>query len=158
MTSSHSAPDERPSLYERLGGYEAIHTFAAAALRKGFAHPVIGHYWQQMSESTFHKEHINFVDFLVVHWGGKANYRGRDMITAHRGMGVTEEHWVAMFDCLHACYDDFGVPAELREEIDEFFHKFKPHIVGSPSFRDVALANPEMDITKGMSSVGVNWP
>lgn len=78
MTSSHSAPDERPSLYERLGGYEAIHTFAAAALRKGFAHPVIGHYWQQMSESTFHKEHINFVDFLVVHWGGKANYRGGD--------------------------------------------------------------------------------
>lgn len=158
MTNSTMNLDEPRSLYERLGGYDAIHAFAAAALRKAFSHPVIAHYWQQMSESSFHREHINFVDFLSAEWGGKAKYRGRDMITAHRGMGVTEAHWQAMFDCLYACYEDFNIPTELRVEINATFQKFKPHIVGSPSFRDVALAHPEMDITKGIASVGIQWP
>jgi hemoglobin len=111
-----------------------------------------------MSESTFFKEHINFVDFLSAHWGGNVRYRGRDMVTAHRGMGLTDVHWKAMFECLDACYEDFNLAPELREEINTFFEKFKPAVVGSPSYRDVVLANPDMDVTKGMRSVGVDWP
>lgn len=153
-----SAAPAQPSLYERLGGYDAIFVFAGAALKKAMAHPDIGHIWAHMSESTFYKEHINFVDFLSAQWGGNVRYRGRDMVTAHRGMGLTEVHWNAMFDCLYACYDDFGLPQGLRDEINATFEKFKPAVVGSPSYRDVVLAHPEIDVTKGMKSVGVIWP
>jgi len=31
-------------------------------------------------------------------------------------------------------------------------------VIGSPSYRDVVLAHPEMDPAKGMKSVGVIWP
>lgn len=158
MSQNEDHPKNQDSLYARLGGYDSIYVFAAAALRKGMAHPKIGHIWRHMSESTFHKEHINFVDFLAVEWGGNAQYRGRDMVTAHRGMGLTEEHWNAMFECLYECYDEFNLPQNLRDEINETFNKYKSVVVGSPSFRDVALAHPEMDITKGMKSVGVHWP
>lgn len=148
----------QPSLYERLGGYDAIYVFAGAALKKAMAHPDTGHIWAHMSESTFFKEHINFVDFLAAQWGGNVRYRGRDMITAHRGMGLTDVHWRAMFDVLNECYDEFGLPQILREEINASFEKFKPAVVGSPSYRDVVLAHPEIDVTKGMKSVGVTWP
>lgn len=147
-----------PSLYERVGGYDGIYEFAGAALRKGMAHPVTGHIWAHMSESTFQKEHINFVDFLASHWGGNVLYRGRDMATTHRGMGLTEEHWNAMFETIYECYDEFGVPQEVRDEINVFLEQFKPVVVGSPSYRDVVLAHPEMCIGKGMKSVGVHWP
>ena len=150
--------DEKPSLYTRLGGYDAIYVFAGESLKKAMMHPDIGHIWAHMSESTFYKEHINFVDFLCEHWGGNVRYRGRDMITTHRGMGLTDKHWNAMFDCMEECYDQFGLPTELREEINTFLEQFKPAVVGSPSYRDVVLANPDIDITKGMSSVGVIWP
>lgn len=150
--------DPKPSLYSRLGGYDAIYQFAAEALRKAMAHPDIGHIWDHMSESTFQKEHINFVDFLSAQWGGNVLYRGRDMVTTHRGMGLTEVHWKAMFDCLESCYEDFQLPQELREEINATFNRFKPAVVGSPSYRDVVLAHARMDITKGMRSVGVVWP
>ncbi|MGW4337475.1 group I truncated hemoglobin [Rhodococcus koreensis] len=153
-----SSTDPQPSLYERLGGYDAIYIFAAEALKKGMAHPDIGHIWAHMSESTFYKEHINFVDFLSAQWGGNVRYRGRDMLTAHRGMGLTEVHWNAMFDCLYECYDQIGLPQGLRDEIDASFNKYKPAIVGSPSYRDVVLEHPEIDVTKGMKSVGVMWP
>lgn len=150
--------DQQDSLYTRLGGYDAIYVFAAEALKKAMAHPAIGHIWAHRSESSFYTEHINFVDFLAQHWGGNVRYRGRDMVTVHRGMGLTDDHWSAIFDCLDACYEQFDVPPELRAEITVFFERFKPSVVGSPSFRDVVLAHPEMDATKGMKSVGVIWP
>ncbi|MGQ3056346.1 MAG: group I truncated hemoglobin [Nevskia sp.] len=158
MSESSNPPPAAASLYARLGGYDAIYVFAARALQKAMAHPDIGHIWAHMSESTFQKEHINFVDFLSRQWGGNARYRGRDMVTAHRGMGLTEVHWRAMFDCLHACYAEFGLPAELQAEINATFERYKPAVVGSPSYRDVVLAHPEMDVTRGMGSVGMVWP
>ena len=148
----------QPSLYERLGGYDAIYSFAGLILRKCMEHPAIGHIWSHMSESTFQKEHINIVGYLAEHRGGQAKYRGRDMVTAHRGMGLTEVHWQAVFECLDACYEDAKVPADIREEVNAFLTKFKPAVIGSPSYRDVVLAHPEMDVAKGMKSVGITWP
>ena len=159
QSGSIQAPEEqKASLYERLGGYDAIHKFAGEILKTCMKHPDIGHIWSHMSESTFMKEHINFVDFLAVHWGGNAQYRGRDMVTAHRGMGLTEVHWNAVLESLDECYAKYGVPQDIAEEVTAFLTKFKPAVIGSPSYRDVVLAHPEMDITKGMKSVGVNWP
>lgn len=158
MNEEQQPPTPTPSLYTRLGGYDAIYQFAAASLRKAMAHPAIGHIWSHMSESTFFKEHINFVDFLSEQWGGNVRYRGRDMVTTHRGMGLTEVHWKAMFDCLEECYAEFGLAPDLQAEINATFEKFKPAVVGSPSYRDVVLAHPEMDITKGMRAAGVIWP
>lgn len=80
-----AAPDPQPSLYERLGGYDAIYVFAAQALKKAMSHPDIMHIWAHMSEDTFHKEHINFVDFLSAQWGGHVKYRGRDMVRPTAG-------------------------------------------------------------------------
>lgn len=159
MTEQQSSNGQQQlSLYTRLGGYDAIHQFAGAVLRKTMAHPAIGHIWAHMSESTFQKEHINFVDFLCLHWGGNTVYRGRDMVTAHRGMGLTEVHWQAVMDCMEECYDDYALPQDLRKEVNDFIVKFKPAVIGSPSYRDVVLAHPEMDVAKGMKSVGISWP
>jgi len=158
MTDQQPSMEQQPSLYTRLGGYDVIYQFAGAVLRKTMGHPAIGHIWAHMSESTFQKEHINFVDFLSEHWGGSAKYRGRDMVTAHRGMGLTEVHWQAVLDCLEECYNDYELAPDLRKEVNDFLIKFKPAVIGSPSYRDVVLAHPEMDPAKGMKSVGVIWP
>lgn len=158
MTDTQQSTPATPSLYERVGGYDGIYQFAAVAIKKGMMHPDIGHIWDHMSESNFYKEHINFTDFLAAHWGGNVRYRGRDMVTVHRGMGLTEVHWNAMFDCLDETYEEFGVPNDIREEINAFMGRFKPAVVGSPSYRSVVLENPDMDVTKGMKSVGVHWP
>lgn len=155
MNSTHP---EQASLYERLGGYDAIYTFAAAALKKAMLHPKIGHIWAHTTESSFMREHINFVDFLCVHWGGNGVYRGRDMVTTHRGMGLTEMHWEVMFETIEECFNEFEVPQDLRKEVVAFFMQFKPVVIGSPSFREVVMSHPDMDITKGMKSVGVIWP
>ena len=149
---------QKPSLYERLGGYDAVYAFAGEVLKTCMKHPDIGHIWAHVSESSFQKEHINFVDFLCKHWGGNTVYRGRDMVTAHRGMGLTEVHWKAVFESINECYENFNVPQDIREEVTAFLTQFKPAVIGSPSYRDVVLSHPDMDVTKGMKSVGIHWP
>ena len=147
-----------PSLYTRLGGYDAIYELTAVALKKAMQHPAIGHIWAHTSESSFYREHSNFTDFLSALWGGKVRYRGRDLVTTHRGMGLTEQHWRAMLEIVDECYEEFGVAEDIRGQINASFEKLKPSIIGSPSYRDVVLAHPEMDVTKGMKSVGLIWP
>lgn len=50
------------------------------------------------------------------------------------------------------------VPQDIREEVTAFLTQFKPAVIGSPSYRDVVLSHPDMDVTKGMKSVGIHWP
>ena len=80
------------------------------------------------------------------------------MVTAHRGMGLTEVHWKAVFESIDECYENFDVPQDIREEVTAFLGQFKPAVIGSPSYRDVVLSHPDMDVTKGMKSVGIHWP
>ncbi len=149
---------ETPSLYERVGGYDAVHFMAGIALSRAIQDPRIGEFWAHITEASLKEEHANFVDFLCHLWGGPASYRGRDMVTAHRGMGVKDEHWDVLFDVIRGCNTEFGVPADLAAELEESLQRLKPSIVGSPTYREVILAHPDMDITKGMRSVGVVWP
>jgi len=153
-----SAATEQACLYERLGGYDAIATFAAEVVKRAMLDDTIGDYWDHKSEDEVFEEVSNFVDWLSAHWGGPARYHGRDLVTVHRGMGVTEEHWDALFALIDKAYDDFALPHDLREEVDTFLRAFKPAIVGSPSYRQVVIDHPDMDISKGMKSVGVHWP
>jgi len=153
-----STETKEPTLYQKLGGYDNISAFSSAAFRKAFSHPKIKHIWAHMGEDRFHEEHKNFSDFLAREWGGPIVYKGRSMLTAHRGMGLTQEHWDGMMDCLYATYEDFGLPKDLQIEINATMDKFKGQVLGSPSFRDVVVSHPEMDPIKGMRSVGVFWP
>lgn len=146
------------SLYQKLGGYNNISAFSSAAFKKAFVHPSIKHIWAHMGEDRFLEEHKNFSDFLAREWGGPIIYKGRSMLTAHRGMGLTQEHWDGMMDCLYATYEEFGLPKELQEQVNATMDKFKSSVIGSPSYRDVVAEHPNMDMIKGMRSVGVIWP
>jgi hemoglobin len=119
-------------------------------------HPDIGHIWAHV-RIVIPERAYQLSSIFCKHWGGNTVYRGRDMVTAHRGMGLTEVHWKAVFESIDECYENFNVPQDIREEVTAFLTQFKPAVIGSPSYRDV-VAHPDMDVTKGMKSVGIHWP
>lgn len=149
---------EQATLYERLGGWNSIYAFSVTGLKHAIEHPALAPFWQHATEDMIQHETLNLIDFLATRWGGPNTYRGKDMVTTHRGMGVTEDHWDALFEALEQTYNEFGLPQELRDEVNTDLQELKPAIVGSPAYREVILANPDIDIMKGMKSVGVHWP
>jgi hemoglobin len=79
-------------------------------------HPDIGHIWAHV-RIVIPERAYQLRRFLCKHWGGNTVYRGRDMVTAHRGMGLTEVHWKAVFESIDECYENFNVPQDIREEV-----------------------------------------
>lgn len=149
---------EQASLYERLGGLEALETFAQVVVKRCMVDDTIGHIWDHLTEDVVQKEISGFVDWMSEYWGGPRKYTGPDMATVHRGMGVTEEYWDALFAIIDDCYVEFGLAQELIDEVDPFLRSFKPAIVGSPTFKEIVRDNPDIDVFAGMKSVGVTWP
>ncbi|WP_111510872.1 group I truncated hemoglobin [Mycobacterium kyogaense] len=150
---------EQASLYDRIGGLEAVQFLARTLVTRAILNPTIGHVWNHKTEAEVQEEISGFVEFLGMHWGGPHTYHGPDMATSHRGMGITEEYWDALFnDIVTPAFEEFSIPQREAEEIDAFLRSFKSVVVGSPRFREVLQSNPDMDVMQGMKSVGVVWP
>lgn len=150
--------EQKESLYTRIGGYDAIYVFAEDVISRLMNNDEIGHIWNHLSQDHVFREHQNFVDWLCEHWGGPAMFRGRDLETVHRGMGITERYWDILFEIINDAYEKFETPQDLRDEVNAFLKGFKSQVVGSPSFRETVRGPDGQGFTGGMESYGVKWP
>jgi hemoglobin len=117
------------TLYERLGGYDAICAVANDLLPRLQADPRLGRYWQHRGEDGVKREKQLLIDFLCSSAGGPLYYTGRDMKTSHKGMKVSESDWTAFLKHLNATLDAFKVPQAERSEVLGFINSTKADIV-----------------------------
>jgi hemoglobin len=112
-----SAGAEEKSLYQRLGGYDAI-----AAVSDEF----IGRLASDEQEkrffvgiSTDSKKQIRqlLVDLVCKSTGGPCYYIGRDMKAAHAGAGITKSDWDRSLKIFSEVLDKFKVPATEQQEL-----------------------------------------
>ncbi len=121
--------DEGKSLYERLGGYNAITAVANDLLPRLRADPQLGRFWAHRGEDGVIREKQLLIDFLCASTGGPMYYRGRDMALAHRGMRISESDWNAMLGHAGATLAKFQVPAAEQGEVVAFVQSLKKEIV-----------------------------
>ncbi len=102
------------SLYERLGGKEAI-----TAVVEEF----VGNIAADSRINTFFKDtnipHLKkmLVEQICEATGGPIKYTGLDMKTAHKGMGVSSAHFNALVEDLAKALDKFKVPEKEKGEL-----------------------------------------
>jgi hemoglobin len=72
------------------------------------------------------------VDQLCAATGGPCAYTGRDMKTAHAGLGITAADWDAQAKLLVATLDKFNVPAKEKDEVLALVSTLKKDIVDKP--------------------------
>ncbi len=85
--------DGTKTLYERLGGYNAIAAVANDLLSRLRADPQLGRFWAHRGEDGVMREKQLLIDFLCASAGGPMYYRGRDMVLVHRGMRISDSDW-----------------------------------------------------------------
>lgn len=117
------------SLYERLGGYDALSAVTNDLAARLVADPKLGRFWAHRGKDGIEREVQLIVDFLVAETGGPLYYRGRDMKLSHVGMRIDEEDWRALLTHLGATLDKFQVPAAERQEVEAFIAGTKKDIV-----------------------------
>jgi hemoglobin len=117
------------TLYSRLGGYDAIAAVADDLLPRLMADTQLARFWQHRGEDGLRREKQLLIDFLCASAGGPLYYRGREMATAHRGMGISEGDWAVFLTHVKATLEKFAVPARERGETLAFLESTKEDIV-----------------------------
>jgi hemoglobin len=118
------------SLYERLGGYDAIAAATDDLLLKRLVNdPELGVYWKGKSEDSLRNDRQLIVDFMVAAAGGPAYYRGRDMKTAHAGLGITDREWDLFMGHARATLAQLNVPERETHEVLGALESLKSDVV-----------------------------
>jgi len=95
------------TVFEKLGGADAIDAAVDIFYRKVLADDRISHFFDAVDMSNQHKKQKAF---LTMAFGGPNHYTGKDMRAAHKGMNLTEEHFGAVAEALVATLQDLKVP------------------------------------------------
>ena len=117
------------TLYQRLGGYDAISAVANDLLPRLQADARLARFWQNRGEDGVKREKQLLIDFLCSSAGGPMYYTGRDMKTSHKGMKISEADWSAFLGHLHATLAAFQVPQAERDDVVAFVQSTKADIV-----------------------------
>ena len=117
------------TLYERLGGYDAIAAVANDLLPRLMSDSQLGRFWENRGEDGIDREKQLLIDYLCSNAGGPLLYTGRDNKTSHRGMGISESDWEKFVDHLNATLDKFQLPQQERSDVIAFIESTKSDIV-----------------------------
>lgn len=117
------------TLYERLGGYDAISAVVNVLLPRLREDPQLARFWQHRGEDSLNRSKQLLIDFLCSGAGGPLYYTGRDMKTTHKGMGISESDWSAFLGHLHATLESFQVHQAERDEVVAFIQSTKKDMV-----------------------------
>jgi hemoglobin len=121
--------DGKKTLYERLGGYDAIAAVAKDLLARLRSDPQLGRFWAHRAEDSVQREQQLLIDFLCASAGGPMYYRGRDMALSHRGMRISESDWNVFLGHAAATLAKFKVPEAEQRDVVAFVQSLKKDIV-----------------------------
>jgi hemoglobin len=119
-----------PSLYKRLGGYDAIAAVTDEFITRMAADKQLNRFLVGLSEDSKGRLRQRVVDLSCFATGGPCIYTGRDMKTSHKGLGITESDWTLAVKHLTDALDKFQVPAKEKGEFLAIISAQKPDIVG----------------------------
>ena len=123
-------PDQEKTLYERLGGYDAIAAVANDLLPRLENDTQLGRFWANRGDDGIAREKQLLIDYLCTSAGGSLLYTGRDMLTSHRGMGITDSDWELFIGHLKATLAEFQVPQPEQDDVLAFIDSTRADIVG----------------------------
>jgi len=118
--SGSMSPQEKKSLYTRLGGYDAIALVVDDFITRLATDKRFERFFAGFSTDSKKRLRQHILDQFCVATGGPCVYMGRDMKTTHTGLGITEADWDAAAKHLVAALDKYKVPQAEKDELMAF--------------------------------------
>ena len=120
------------SLYDRLGKKKAIAAVVDAFVGKVAADNRINKFFADTAKDPKRLKAFKgkLVDQICQASGGPCKYKGKDMVTAHKGMNISDADFNALVEDLVAALDQFHVGATEKNELLGALGPMKGDIVG----------------------------
>ena len=112
--AARAARHKAKPLYERLGGREAINAVTKEIIELHFTEPLTKPLTNGVDKAKL-IEHVT--EWLCTASGGPGNYKGRDMVTAHTHLNMTDVHFMAAGEQIMRVLKKFNVPEPEIQEV-----------------------------------------
>jgi hemoglobin len=125
------APAAERSLYDRLGGQPAVQAVAGGLVDSILADNRVNKWFTHAAASPANTDayKAKLTEFICQNTGGPCKYTGPDMVSVHKGRGVTSEAFDAVVQDLVAVLDKFKVPQHEKAELLAILGPLKSSIV-----------------------------
>jgi len=121
--------EQAPSLYKRLGGYDAIAAVVDDFLVRLRDDPKFGRFGGGRATGSLKRARQLIVEQICEAAGGPCFYIGRDMKSSHAGLQITTEEWESAGKHMAAALDKFKVPEKEKGEVLALIEKTRADIV-----------------------------
>jgi len=115
------------TLYDRLGRREGITGITRQLIKNHLANPVVSNRYSQIKDMD--RIERNVIDFFCAGSGGPETYSGKDLVSTHRGMNVSEQEFVSVIDDAMAALESCGIDAPVRNEVLAVLWSMKGEVV-----------------------------
>jgi len=120
--------EEKPTLYDRLGGDEAIGEMIYDFYRRVFADPELSPFFTGIEQ-----ERLNTMqrEFFSAAFDGPIRYTGRPIHEAHAGLGIELRHLSLFVDHLMETLADRKISEQDRYDIRSRINTYADEITGA---------------------------
>jgi hemoglobin len=123
---SNSERDQKPSLYNRLGGEKVVRKIVNDVLDKNLGNPGIRKHFENVDMNGL-KQHV--FDFFSMGTGGPHQYSGKDMRRAHEKLGITETDFALANEDMVKALQENNVPQAEIDEVMNILNSMKGDVV-----------------------------
>jgi hemoglobin len=117
------------SLYQRLGGYDAIVAVVDLLLPRLQTDAQLGRFWAHRGTDGLRREKQLLIDFLCQSTGGPLYYTGRDLKTSHQGMRISASDWRIFLRHVTATLDETLAGRPEYHEVLSFIESTRGELV-----------------------------
>ena len=114
------------TLYGRLGGSEGIQRIANDLVDNHMKNPQTA---KRFFNSDAEKLKKIAAEFFISGSGGPNVYKGKDMVSVHRGMNINNDEFLAVMDDAMAALTNNNVGQREKEEVLYIFFSMKGDVV-----------------------------
>lgn len=114
------------TIYERIGGREAVEAVVSDFYDRVFDDPTLAPYFADTDREELYAHQVQFVSMVT---GGPVSYDGDDMQRAHAGLGITGEAFDHVVEHMEAAFEENGVAEDDIEEILAKVADLRPDVV-----------------------------
>lgn len=115
------------TLYQRLGGSSGISSLVDDVMAAHLANPIVKTRFENIKDMAHAKKMAH--EFFCAGAGGPETYTGKDMISAHKGMNISEQEYLAVMDDIVGAMDKNQVSEDAKKDVIAILYSLKGQII-----------------------------
>ena len=115
------------SLYERLGSAKGIAAIVDDVMAAHLSNPLVQTRFKSIKDIEHAKKMAR--EFFGAGSGGPEPYTGRDMLTTHRGMNISEQEYMAVMDDILGALRKHRIDDATQKDVLAILYSLKGEII-----------------------------